>query len=343
MTDILNILMVDMLPLVEREMKDVLSDRSSRAPAAFYQMMHYHMGWLNESLKAVEGNGGKRIRPVLCLLCAAASGDGAWQPALPAAAAAELLHNFTLIHDDIQDESPTRRGHPSVWKLWGIPQAINVGDAMFALAHDALYRLNHGNVSSRTVVRAAKRFDDTCLALTIGQHRDMNFETQMDVSVDEYVDMIGGKTAALLALCGELGSMIGGAKDNTVSHYTAFARNLGLAFQVKDDILGIWGDEDEIGKSAATDILTRKKTLPVLFGLERSTDLRALYKSQASDERFVAQAVDLLDEVGALEFAQTRAAEYSRKALDHLSRAKPRGQAADGLQELVSLLLSRKH
>jgi geranylgeranyl diphosphate synthase type I len=343
MTDILNILMADMLPLVEREMKDVLSDRYSRTPARFYQMMHYHMGWLDETLVAVVGNGGKRIRPILSLLCAAASGDGAWKPALPAAAAVELLHNFTLIHDDIQDKSPTRRGRPSVWKLWGIPQAINVGDAMFALAHDALYGLHDRTVPPGTIVRAARRFDDTCLALTIGQHRDMNFETQMDVSVSEYVDMIEGKTAALLALCGELGSMIGGANEKTVSHYATFAMNLGLAFQVKDDILGIWGDEDEIGKSAATDIMTRKKTLPVLFGLERSGDLRALYKSKASDERFVAQAVDLLDEVGALEFAQARAADYSQKALEHLSRAEPQGPAADGLQELVSLLLSRKH
>lgn len=343
MTGFLNALMTDMLPFVEREMKDVLSDHASRAPAGFYQMMHYHMGWLDESLEAVQGNGGKRIRPVLCLLCAAASGDGAWQPALPAAAAVELLHNFTLIHDDIQDRSPTRRGRPSVWKLWGIPQAINAGDAMFALAHEALYRLHDREVPSPIVVRAARRFDDTCLALTIGQHRDMSFETQLDVSVSEYVDMIAGKTAALLALCGELGSLIGGADDGTVSHYAAFARNLGLAFQVKDDILGIWGDEDKIGKSAATDIITRKKTLPVLFGLERSAGLRALYESQASDDRFVAQAVNLLDEIGALEFAESRAADYSQKALEHLSRAKPQGQAADGLQELVSLLLSRKH
>jgi geranylgeranyl diphosphate synthase, type I len=331
-----------MLPLVEQEMKDVLSAKPSRSPAVFYQMMHYHMGWVDEGLEPVEGNGGKRIRPVLCLLCAAGVG-GSWHDAVPAAAAVELLHNFTLIHDDIQDASSTRRGRPTVWKLWGIPQAINAGDAMFALSHDALYRLEGRDVPPQTIVRAARRFDETCIALTVGQHRDMNFENQSDVSVTAYVEMIGGKTAALLALCGELGSMIAGADDETLQHYATFAQNLGLAFQVIDDILGIWGNEDEIGKSAATDIMTHKKSLPVLFGLAESVELRELYETKADDERFVTRVVNLLDETGAHEFAEARAAHYSRKALDHLSKANPQGVAADGLHELVSLLLSRKY
>lgn len=340
MTNTLTKLMTSILPVVEQEMKDVLSAQPVQSPALFYQMMHYHMGWVDEARNAVEGNGGKRIRPVLCLLCAAAV-NGSWHAAVPAGAAIEILHNFTLIHDDIQDRSPKRRGRPSVWKIWGIPQAINTGDAMFALAHKALYRLQDRDVKAQTVVRAARRFDDTCLVLTMGQHRDMNFETKLDVSVGDYVQMIDGKTAALLGLCGELGSMIAGADEEIVAHYAAFSRNLGLAFQMKDDILGIWGDEDEIGKSAAMDIITKKKTLPVLFGLERVPELRDLYRKQASDTRFVTRVVALLEEVGALEFAEEEAATYSQRALDHLQAAKPQGSAAVALYELVDRLLSR--
>ena len=343
MTVSLEYLMSAMLPLVESEMKDVLRAHPDESSGLFYQMMHYHMGWLDENLTSTQGNGGKRIRPVLSLLCASASG-AAWQSAIPAAAAIELLHNFTLIHDDIQDASPTRRGRPTLWKLWGMAQAINSGDCMFALAHTALYGLQDRDVPSNTVVRAAKRFDDTCLALTLGQHRDMNFESQMDVSVEDYVQMIGGKTAALLALCGELGSLVGGAEDETVAHYTEFCRNLGLAFQIKDDILGIWGDESAIGKSAATDIETRKKTLPVLYGLARSAELKELYTTTpVNDDTFVTRVVLLLNELGALEYAQDDAERYSRKALEHLNAAGPLGEAAEALHELASHLLARQH
>ena len=331
-----------MLPLVEQEMKEVLNARQGSSSDLFYQMLHYHMGWLDEELNPTSSNGGKRIRPVLSLLCAAAVG-GSWHSALPAAAAIELLHNFTLIHDDIQDASPTRRGRPTVWKLWGIPQAINTGDCMFALAHTALYRLEQHDVPADIVVRAAQRFDDTCLALTLGQYRDMNFETQLYVSVDDYLDMIGGKTAALLALCGDLGALVAGADDNTVAHYASFARDLGVAFQVMDDILGIWGDEDAIGKSAATDIEARKKSLPVLYGLERSAQLQDLYATPDNHEGFVADVVQLLNEASAHEFAHEQAEKYSQSALNHLQAARPSGEAAVALRELADKLLIRHY
>lgn len=342
MTEILANLMDDMLPLVEAEMKEVLCAGPDGSSALFYQMMHYHMGWLDGDLQPAESNGGKRIRPLLTLLCAAAV-SGSWRQAIPAAAAIELLHNFTLVHDDIQDASPTRRGRPTVWKLWGIPQAINCGDCMFALAHSALYRLQQHGVDSGIIVRAAEQFDATCFALTLGQHRDMNFETQLSVSEAEYMQMIGGKTAALLALCGELGSLVGGADESTITHYTEFCRNLGLAFQIKDDILGIWGNEEEIGKSAATDIETRKKSLPVLYGLARSDDLRRLYASPTNSTDFVTTVVDELTAVGALEFAHIEASRYSEQAQDHLHSANPEGEAGRALHRLADQLLSRKY
>jgi geranylgeranyl diphosphate synthase type I len=342
MSETFNRLSSEMLAAVEQEMRAVLRASADEAPDLFYGMMHYHMGWVDETLQPCESNGGKRIRPILCLLaCAAAGGD--WRQAVPAAAAIELLHHFTLIHDDIQDSSPTRRGRPTVWKLWGIPQAINAGDCMFALSHSALYRLEERQVDPAIVVRAARRFDETCLTLTRGQYLDMDFEQRQEVVVDEYMEMIGGKTAALLALCGELGALVAGTSDNAVQHFAAFARDLGLAFQVKDDILGIWGDEDAIGKSAATDIETRKKTLPVLYGLTHNAELRSLYSEAENGPHFVTRVVELLDESGARNYARGRATDYSESAMEHLEAAGPQGEAATALNELAEILLQREH
>lgn len=350
MTNQLKALAANYLPALEAEIQRVLSpNHSDSAPSdtgrdRFYKLIHYHMGWLDAQLEPdSDGRGrGKRIRPLLCLLVCDAVG-GNWQQALPAAAAVEILHNFTLVHDDIEDASPTRHGRPTVWQLWGQPQAINVGDAMFALGHLALTRLTDCGVDPIIVVRALRRFDETCLRLTEGQHADMTFESMDTVSVDAYLHMIMGKTAVLLGLCGELGALIGGGDEETICHYAAFGQELGLAFQVKDDILGIWGDEELIGKSAATDIKTGKKSLPVLYGLSQSEPLRTLYANSNGDKEYVRQAVTLLDESGAHEFASGKATQYSREAVDHLEAAQPTGLAAEALFQLTEMLLTRNY
>ena len=330
-----------MLPALENEMRDVLQVDSNR-PDQFYGMMHYHMGWRDEQLQPADVSGGKRIRPILCLLtCAAAGGD--WQQALPAAAAIELLHNFSLIHDDIEDASPTRRGRPTLWKLWGIEQAINSGDAMFALAHIAMSRLADRGVDPTTVVTALRRFDETCVRLTIGQHHDMDFETRDGVTVDEYLAMIEGKTAVLLSLCAELGARVAGADTEIIDHYATFGLHLGLAFQVIDDILGIWGDEDLTGKSAATDIVTKKKTLPVLYGLSQSAELRQLYAGSETGDPFVTQVVEHLNACGAHDFASEKATYYSHSALQHLEATQSNGPAYTALRQLTDMLLKRDY
>ena len=149
-----------------------------------------------------------------------------------------------------------------------------------------------------------RRLDDTCFHLTAGQYADMDFETRDDVTVDEYLAMIQGKTAALLSLSAELGALVAEAPADVVEHYAQLGQNLGLAFQVIDDILGIWGDESRTGKSTATDIVTKKKTLPVLFGLDNCEPLQELYRTANPDQEFVTEVVRLLDEVGAREFCR---------------------------------------
>ena len=340
MSDELTNYFQEMLPALEKEMRSVLQ-ADNLQPDLFYGMLQYHMGWLDADLQPASVNSGKRIRPILCLLaCQAAGGD--WRQSLPAAAAIELLHNFSLIHDDVEDNSPTRRGRDTVWKIWGVQQAINSGDAMFALAHLAMARLVDRDVAAPVIVQSLRRFDETCLALTQGQHFDIDFEKRDQVSVDEYLTMIGGKTAVLISLSAELGALIAGANAATIDHYAQFGRSLGLAFQVIDDILGIWGDETRTGKSAATDISTKKKTLPVLFGLAESAALRQLYAGDQADD-FVATAVTLLNQSGARDYARDKATTYSKNALAHLKATEAGGPAATALHQLADMLLQRDY
>ncbi len=325
------------LPAVEEEMRAVLAS-DDPGHNLYYGMMHYHLGWLDGHLRPVDGRVGKRIRPLICLLvCDAAAGD--WQQALPAAAAIELLHNFSLIHDDIEDNSRTRRGRDSVWTVWGVPQAINAGDSMFASAFDALARLSLRGVPDRATVSALRTFISACISLTKGQQLDIWFETQTEATVDQYLQMITGKTAALLSATAEIGAIVAEVTGEVQEHYALFGRHIGLAFQVYDDILGIWGDEAATGKSTASDIVTRKKTLPVLYGLSHSRELGELY---AQPEIDLACAVALLDQVGAREYAQSVAQGYSEAAVAHLRAAAPRGAAAQALRALTAQLIQRR-
>jgi geranylgeranyl diphosphate synthase type I len=328
------------IPTVEQEIRLVMgADRAEVDP--FFGMIHYHMGWRDGELKPISAGAGKRIRPLLCLLgCESAGGE--WHQALSGAVAVEILHNFSLVHDDIQDSSPTRRGRATVWKIWGLEQAINVGDAMFALAHIAMSRLVDAGVSAETVNRAMRRLDETCIDLTYGQFKDMQFEERQAVSVKEYLQMIDGKTAALLSFSCELGAMVTGSDDSIIQHFASFGRDLGLAFQIRDDILGIWGDESLIGKSAATDIANKKKSLPVLYGLAESNDLRFLYSQDEEDADFVLQAVSLLNDAGAKEFAEEHEERYVNSALEHLEAAQARSPAKETLLDLVNILLNRQ-
>ncbi len=330
------------LPSLETYMKKLLTP-PARDVSLHYDIMAYHLGWRDEHLRPAQANTGKRIRPVLCLLaCEAVGGDP--QSALPAAAGIELLHNFSLIHDDIEDNSPTRRGRPTVWRLWGVAQAINVGDAMFSLARWALHDLRQFHPAER-VLEAFQLFDQVCLALTEGQHLDMCFEERLDVNEEAYMRMIRGKTAALIATSVEMGALLGGAPSNVRNAYKAFGENLGLAFQIQDDILGIWGQETKTGKSTASDILSKKKTWPVIYALHHPTvgpTLRELYAGPPFTEADVPRVQALLEEAGTREAATALVHQYHEKALAALDTGGVRSPAQDALRELANALLGRE-
>ena len=328
----------DLLPSIESELQRQVSRLDQPRTRAFHEMLTYHMGWTGEG--AGPEATGKRIRPLMVLLAAAACGAD-WRTALPAAAAVELVHNFSLVHDDIQDNSPKRRGRPTAWVRWGAPMAINVGDALFVISNQALIDLLESHPAER-VVRASSILHDTCLDLTRGQFLDMSYEERHDLSVDDYWPMVGGKTAALLAACCHIGALLGGADEARQEAYRAFGFDLGLAFQVQDDILGIWGDEAVTGKSAASDLVEGKNSLPVLHGLSQGGQFAERWKQGPIQPEEVAQVAQWLVDAGGYEYAQSQSRQWTDKALRSLESAAPQGQAGQTLIGLAHKLLKRE-
>ncbi len=326
------------LPCIEAELQHQVSRLDTPRTKLFHEMLTYHMGWTGEG--AGPEATGKRIRPLLVLLTTSSCGAD-WQPALPAAAAVELVHNFSLVHDDIQDNSPRRRGRLTVWKKWEMPQAINVGDALFVISNQAMLDLVK-NYPAEIVVCAAGCLHDTCLDLTRGQFLDMSYENRTDLTIEDYWPMIEGKTAALLSACAQIGAILGNADEATIEQYRIFGRDLGLAFQVQDDILGIWGDEMLTGKSAASDLVEGKNSLPVLYGLSQQGRFAQRWAASAISPDEVAEVAKMLVDEGAYEFAQRESKRLTDQALDALKKANPHGEAGQALTDLTNKLLNRE-
>lgn len=336
-----------LLPQIEADLRDVLRTPHTDL-AAYYGMLYYHLGWVDERLQPVAARGGKRVRPLLCLLaCEAAGGDST--QALPASSGVELIHGFSLIHDDIEDGSTTRRGRPAVWSVWGVPQAVNAGDGLFVLARMAVHRLADRGVPARRRQTAVLAFDQACLALCEGQFFDMTFEDRPDVDLDQYLWMIRHKTAALLAASAQIGAVVATDDTELIRSAYCFGENLGMAFQIQDDVLGVWGDEQQTGKPASTDIRDRKKTLPIVYALGQQADLEAaramaaLYgRAGRLDGADIQAAIQILDHVGARKHAEEMAAEYYRVAIESLERMGSEGAPRVALEELAAALLERQ-
>jgi geranylgeranyl diphosphate synthase type I len=323
---------------IESELRKSIDSHSETDLGDYYSILAYHLGW--------EGDGagpetrGKRIRPLMLLLTCEAAG-GNWREALPAAVAVELIHNFSLIHDDIQDNSPIRRGRETVWKRWGIPQAINSGDAMFTLAHLSLLKLEE-TATPEIAILAANILHTACLQLTKGQYLDLAYETQSHLPVDAYWKMVGAKTASLLSACTELGAVVASANQSRQKAYRDFGYLLGLAFQAQDDILGIWGDAALTGKSNESDLYAGKKSLPVIYGLEQQGKFAHRWIQGSIQPHEVKELADQLESEGAWAYTQDSANTMTDQALQALSQAQPQGKAGEQLTKLASDLLGRE-
>lgn len=311
----------------------------------FYGMLHYHLGWTDEKLRPVNARAGKRLRPTLCLAsCEAAGGD--YRRALPAAAALELLHNYSLIHDDIEDNSETRRHRLTVWKIWGQAMAINAGDGLCTLARMAILDLPQAGVDPAVALEAARLLDRTSLSLCEGQHLDMAFETMPSITANLYTEMISKKTASLIACSAQIGALVASGDVRRSEPFREFGHLIGMAFQVQDDVLGIWGAADVTGKGA-TDIRQGKKTLPVVYALENAGSrdraiLLRLYDLQPLSDAHVVQVVEILDRCGARQFAESEAWRYYRAATALLTSDGFRGQDIGNLKAIADFLVGRE-
>jgi geranylgeranyl diphosphate synthase type I len=297
---------------------EVAAQTGTHETDSFYGQFQYHLGWVDANLAPTQSNTGKFLRSTLVLMAYELAGAGKLaipeipgrehlQRALPAAVAVELIHNFTLIHDDIEDGDTERRHRPTVWTIWGMPQAINTGDGLHSLARLALWKILDRGVDGRTAIRLADTLDRASLILTEGQHLDISFEQRPDVSVSMYFDMIRRKTAALMACSAEMGALLGTDNQETIRLLREFGEATGVAFQIRDDLLGVWATSAESGKTPAGDIYRRKKSLPILHALEyaNAQGRQKLTEIYQQDTPVTARQVE--DVLAIMQDAQTKA------------------------------------
>jgi geranylgeranyl diphosphate synthase type I len=363
-------------------------------PPSMRRVAGYHFGWWDEQGRATEAGSGKALRPAFALLAAEAVG-GEPVRALPAAVAVELVHNFSLVHDDVIDGDATRRHRPTAWSVFGSTAAILAGDSLLALAFAALAdsgQEEHGvderfaehDVKAPMVadagaeraepdlhVRRAQQNDQAGLiqarggsehnghtgdalrvlgscvqALLDGQSADVDFERRSDVGLDECLRMAEGKTGALMGCACALGAVLGDANAEQLTHLSAFGERLGLAFQIVDDLLGIWGDPAVTGKPVYSDLRSRKKSLPVVAALTSGTsaaaELAVLYRQESPlSQGDLERAAALVEEAGGREWSRTAAGDLLTEALNRLRATALAPRPAAELEALARLAADR--
>jgi len=301
---------------------------------------------LFESSTHIFKAGGKRLRPFLVLKACELVGGNPEQ-ALPTAAAVEVLHNFTLIHDDIMDRDEKRRGVPTVHTLWGVPQAIITGDLLFAKVFEIITgKTSRMDVRNEALLEALNVVSKVTIDICVGQTMDMLFETRMNVTEREYLNMIALKTAALFRASAEAGAVLGGSKPLERSRLSTFGESAGMAFQLIDDVLGVKASEEELGKPVGSDIREGKKTLIVIHALENAGSrgrrlIVSALGNRVAETNHVREAIKALEETGSIEYTKQKALGYVEEAKKSLDLF-PVTPAKEILMELPSFFVSRK-
>ncbi|HEU4754987.1 MAG TPA: polyprenyl synthetase family protein [Armatimonadota bacterium] len=330
---------------LDAEMEGALA--SASPDLDLYRWARYHLGWLDERLVPFSDadrrkHGGKRLRGVLSILaCEAVGGEG--RASAPAGAAIEFIHNFSLVHDDVEDNDEERRHRPTVWKLWGIPHAINAGSNMQAMVDVAALRLA-GRYPAETVLRVMSAVTRAIVLMTEGQYLDMAAQDAAEMSEEAYFRMTGGKTAALIEGGLRVGALLGTSDEARVEALAQFGRSFGLAFQCRDDYLGIWGDPALTGKPVGSDIEQGKRSLPVVHALaqagaaaETGRRLRA-----ALAARDVPAVLAILEDLETAGWVRARVEEHTRAAVDALDRAGVENPHGRAIREIAQYALGRE-
>lgn len=301
----------------------------------------YHFGWVDaRGLPLPESRHGKGVRPTLALLSAGAVGAPA-EVALPGAVAVELVHNFSLVHDDIIDHDAERRHRATVWKVFGVGDAVIVGDALMGLAFELLIE-----EASPARTAAATDLVQATMAMITGQYMDMSFDRRDIVGVEECWDMVSRKTGALLAHASAVGAILAEAPHQTVEALRRYGQELGLCFQAIDDMLGIWGEPSVTGKPAGNDLRERKKSIPVAVALGSGTRagemLADLYAQEHMDEDDIATATALVEKAGGRDATADAARDCMRRAGQALATADLEEQPVGELLDLASFVVNRE-
>lgn len=331
---------LDSLQQGRQTVQPALRAAIDRLDPASRSIAYYHLGWTD-----LEGNptsgGGKAVRPALALLSAEAAG-AAPEVGLPGAVAVELVHNFSLLHDDLMDGDTERRHRPTVWAVRGVASAVLTGDAMLSLAQEVLLE-----VDGPAAVAGARLMSEAVSELIRGQVLDVAFEKRHDVSLDECLDMAAGKTGALLSASTAIGAVLAGAQPATVSALAGFGADLGLAFQLVDDVLGIWGEPSTTGKPVYSDLRARKKSLPVTYSVTHGgaigRELSAwLAAPEQPGEASLRHAADLVDQAGGRRWALEEAHRRMAAGQHKLEEAEIGDHAREELLSLARFIVTRE-
>ena len=338
-------------PWVESELSRSLPDADDTGLSV---LLRYHMGWVEQDGRSTDSaiSQGKALRPILCLFACEALSDNI-ERAASAAAALELIHNFSLIHDDIQDQDDERRHRPTVWYLWGVSKALVAGNALQSVADLALLRTGHRDAGPEAalpeiVLEVSQLLTASYLEMIQGQCMDLDFESRTRITTEEYLEMIACKTGALFRCGLEIGALLATRDLSVVGAFSRFGNLLGRVFQIRDDYLGIWGNEATTGKPAGNDILRRKKSFPVVYALSQTSGpgldaLLRIYQQDQLEEQDVERVLAVLEEVGAREQSQRLTEASADEALRTLDSVALPAWAKEEAETLVDFLARRDY
>ena len=326
---------------ISRSLRDSLSQQHSDV----YDMLRYYMGWVDENGRPHEAMEGKALRPTLCLFACEAVG-GALEMAMPSAVALEFIHNFSLIHDDIQDRDEIRHNRKTLWAVWGDPKALVAGNVLRVVADECLHQLLDSGLDYDRALAAGMLLTEAYLEMIEGQYLDLQFEGRHDISMSDYLNMISRKTGALIRCSLNLGAVVGAQEQGVGDAFKESGRAMGYVFQIIDDVLGVWGDEETTGKPVGADIRRKKNSYPVVYTMGRANDkdqkmLNEIYEKDELDDSDVDSVLAVMDRLDVKNQAQQEAEKYANVALESLAPVELSREARQEVEDLAHFLLVR--